>query len=446
MFRKPVIYGIYFVLFWSSVSYFFTKDLRILPHAFNLLDDGLILILAAVSLPWGVKYRFKELWPAIIFILVGIFSMVANQVPLFQAIYGLRFVTLGALLYFVIINVKLRETSLKSIVKLIFFVAGIHCIAIVIEFIFYVSKGAYTSPDLITGLSGPGSANSLGYLIIILLITSLIDLFQRKKNKIVNIFKIISITLLIIVIGSRSIIFVFPLTFVLLYRDYGKKLTRVLKYMVPVAIVLIFVSSYFYGKVGRYKFSEEYNPVALYYGQTKPGRSAARILHIPYAWNMLKNYSCNILLGTGPGTYESDAGWLFNAPLPRKKERDITAFKISGQATPITHMQFVTIMVEFGLLGLFFSLFILPAIFLRVSRAGKDFNEDYYWNKVVILSKTMVLLLLFGTIVGNLWEVQYVVFPVWALSAIVVKKSLIMKKSHSAIKRSATNSKYSSQG
>lgn len=428
MVRKPTVYGIYFILFWSSVSYFFTKDLQILPSAFNLLDDGLILVLVAISLLWGIRY-VKELWPAIIFILVGIFSIVANQVPLFQAIYGLRFVALGALLYFTIINLKLSENSLKSIIKLVFFIVGIHCVAILIEFFFYASKGAYASPDLITGLAGPGSANYLGYLIIIPVIVSLTDLFQRKKNKILNILKIIFLTLLIIVIGSRSVILVFPITFIFLYRNYGKRFSKILKYLVPLTIVLFFTSGYFYNRITGYGFSERYNPVSLFYAQVREGGASGRILHIPYAWNTLKSYSYNILLGTGPGTYESSAGWLFDASLLKKKLADITAFNIAGQKTVVTHMQFVTIGVEFGLLGFFSSLFIFPILFLKISKLQKDFRKDYYWNKITVLAKNMLLLLIFGTVVGNLWEAQYVAFPVWVLSAIIVKKNLIMQTS-----------------
>jgi O-antigen ligase len=293
----------------------------------------------------------------------------------------------------------------------------VHAIIVFIQGVLFYSNTGFnqifllsSAGDNVYGLFEFGYANILGFLFLIPLFYVLIISKFRVSLKVVITFFFLSC---LILMSAKAAL----LTFIVMILFYYFIKIRISKKSI---LLLVFAGLIFISLLNQYV--QELSPVnfiAVESNQDYVG-DAARIAHFKYAYDLIISKTGASLIGFGPSSYESPAGWYFHSSLIQEKEKYFESLKANTQTSNIvvTHTQFTTLMVELGFVGLIvFELFIIFLIIELYNLSKKEINNKSY----IYFSIILLCVFFIAQISLNSFQYQLVFMPLYAIVAISIK-------------------------
>jgi len=367
----------------------------------HLLDDAIVILLFIVFL---INYKKinRIIFVVYLLIIFMLFSMLINSSPILNFIYSLRHLMYIVVIFFLLkfVDTTYRIPYLKLIHRLII----INGIIGILQFLFYRQTG-----DAIVGLQKNGTANYTGYLYIlsvfILFTFYNFNGYQLNKKKIIY-NSVFAFILIILSDAKASLIFFIIsvlLALIIILRKYIK-----FKHILYSLVLLLIFMSFPYTKLGLLDPFEQVTYELTHVSFTEVG-AVARVQGLVYSYLLMLQQPFYVwFFGLGPGTYTSDAGFFFQAPLAMQERNFFEAIMVNwlkdSGMTPVTTIGLVTIWVELGIIGVTLHLL----LFFSIYRSIKNVNNNILF---IFLSMVSIFMMIFSTINGNSWTYQGFLIP-----------------------------------
>lgn len=367
----------------------------------HLLDDAIVILFFIVFL---INYKKINQIIFVVYLLIifMLFSMLINSSPILNFIYSLRH-----LMYIVVIFFLLKfvdTTNRISYLKLIHRLIIINGIIGILQFLFYRQPG-----DAIVGFQKNGTANYTGYLYIlsvfILFTFYNFNGYQLNKKKII--YNSVFAFILIILSDAKASLIFFIISVVLALIIILRKYIKFKHILYSLVLLLIFMS-FPYTKLGLLDPFEQVTYELTHVSFTEVG-AVARVQGLVYSYLLMLQQPFYVwFFGLGPGTYTSDAGFFFQAPLAMQERNFFEAIMVdwlkdSGM-TPVSTIGLVTIWVELGIIGVTLHLL----LFFSIYRSIKNVNNNILFIFFTLVS---IFMMIFSTINGNSWTYQGFLIP-----------------------------------
>lgn len=404
--------GIAFTRFW------WTEELHLLPKALRFADVPLLGLLAARILADRLRAgRLIERTPwDLLFLLYfgsGIVSATVNQVPLVNALAGLRGPVFYGLVFFVIVNGRehFDPDYLTWIWKLLVVFASLQ-----------VLTGIYQYParslgaDSLTGTLGPGGANDLGIFVmpfLVWLVSKRIDEGDRSR---LGLLGIVSMSAALILCSSRAAWFIVLATALILWGRLLRN-PRVLATTLISGLVIFFITTRVMLAQEIPSISEALGAKSLYAAVFLISSGGGALAYYPVVWRLVLAHAPIPIFGLGPGMVSSTAAVALDAHLYRN-----VLYNYFGQ----TYMGFdggVESQVlatggEFGPIGFFAILFVFigwAVMALRTYRRSDSGTDRPLAAGVLSIAIAMIVL----TPIRNIWETPHLAFLMWLSGSIL---------------------------
>lgn len=327
-------------------------DYSFLPDVFEYFDEFL-LVLMLIRVLWSKYYRVPKknrisdpiLLPLFLYLGVGVFSMLINEVNPVIALFGLRANLQMMMLFYVVILYDWKETALERVWKLIWFLMSVNLIIIILSQInsyFFGGiediSGTLWIFDFANGIYGHGKHYILATISGMLILLTLVEAQSNPERKITS--RLYMLFYLFLIPSFRTAFIALPLAAFLIYKNPFKLLR---KFTVPVLLIIILVPL-----LGS-NLSEEFDIFTNVKAQDEAGSMRLTVM----AYGLQEIISNNsYLFGVGPGMWGSSASTFFGI-------RDIYE-EVSELGGYLAGMPaWVPIYTETGFIGLLFFLFIL---------------------------------------------------------------------------------------
>jgi hypothetical protein len=416
---KLFFYLLTFLVFFQYVAYETPYQ-----KYFTFWDDILLLIfIIVVIIKVLVNGKFKTTQfdkYIFLFLVISIISMILNHSPVLPSLYGIKNYLQYAIMFLCIINIELKEETIRKILNSIFLVFILQIPFVVYQIRKVLSINGTINVDDIFG-TFPG-ANNLSYatLFPIFLLIGKID-FRFKKITDIVVFLIL---LFLLVIGQGRLgIFLFLLVLIYIYKKQIllKFSTKGFKLMLIFLLFVVGIIIYFY--VNNKSINDMLRNFDILYQFSKAEfdvySGSQRYLYYPLTWRILKdNGVLNLLFGLGPVMYGSYAGFKFMTPYTKYLSN------VFGQLDkgfdPYVSSQIIPIWGEVGFLGLIVYFIILYKIFKFARFCFKNYDDPL----IKSLSCGLIagsFLMIIGSFFQQVFETQVLAYPYWLITGLLLK-------------------------
>lgn len=397
--------GIYFCLLFVPVE---LHSLEFLPGFMRYVDELILVIMAGIILyrivVKGEKFHPTPLGiPLLVFVGVGLLSMVFNRVNPIVGIAGLRAMLQYVILYYVIIHAHLDKKKYRRLITLFLIVAAIT----VFYGYFQQAIGLEASADWemrryhqdidLRVYSTMENPNTYGaYLVVMMGLT--LNLFftffnyDRLKSFYLGGLALLLFWGLLMTYSRMSLLS-------LLVALVALALIRFRKY-VPLLVlagvgVLLILPPEFYSRL-TFVLSPEYIELSL---------KGGRLYLMQKSWEVV---SLSPFLGVGPGMFGGSVAGIFDSPIYQLMDMPY-------------HMNldnfYFQVWTEMGTLGLLAFLWLFLSIIKQALRAYRQVT-DPYWQGVAAGALTVFAGITFQSLVAGIWEVHQVASYLWFLAAL----------------------------
>jgi len=426
-------------------QFFWTRTLGILPQAVNWVDDIVVVgfgALALLRVPAPSRLPRTWGWALSGFVVLGIVSAFANDVPWWRAALGFRGPLVYVPLYYAVVVAPLDETDVQRVMKALVALMLLQVPIQMVEF----GLGAHENGlsfevlgDVAPGTLGTGFSNALGFLYLPFICASLALLLVGRDRRWLIRGGLFLVGL--ILCSARAATFLLPaclLLTVALVRGFAAVFSRRGLLILGVFLVLAagLADAYFRLVSGSTLF-EKMSPAQLVRDQmTYSPTAASRLAYYPVTWGVLTSVAASPWIGLGPGNYGSGAGYITNAP-GFNVIRDVFGQFETNRETALDS-QFLATLGEFGIAGvsLFFVVILALARRTLMVREGTSDEMTRALLAAVLVGQLVFLIAAFAEYV---WEDQPLSYTFWLSSALVTRLSQLRAATAGTIRRQAVS-------
>jgi len=409
-------------LIWPYVQYFLTRDLKLLPDFFTLIDECFLLSIV-IYLVWNllnhkIRVTFTYFDAALIsFLLVGLVSAVLNKNPIINTILGLRCYVQYIVLYYAISYLKISD-------KFCWITINTVLTLVVLQFPFTVYQYFTWTPsslvndhaDAAVGTFSAGAANILGLLMLVFLFYAI-----KMKDEFKSPIKyLLLISLCFSMILAHSKLSYILLIIVLIY-DYVSNMQKRLHLS---KILFSIVGMFVLFKIALLVSNDIANLLSfdsfmiLIQNQIEDKEGGGRIVSLLLTFTILYKYAFSSFIGLGPGMYSSYAG----ISLKSHYLVDILNIDLEHRGTRLDP-DIVGVLGEYGYLGfLFFSLMLAILLFRNLNHS--NLLKNSFWCKYASWFKLFTIIFFLGAFVNGIWQAQFFAVTYWVVAGIFNKKYL----------------------
>jgi hypothetical protein len=363
-------------------------------------------------------------------VIVGLFSMIINLEPLFTALSGFRNLLRPLLLYYVIINLELKEKYLKRLVILLFIMEFLQIPVILYQFF------AYGGGDLSSGTLGYSSGNMTVVLALIFM-ALLLGLAIVYKS---TIYALIASFLFLAILFSEGkagffmapSMLLFMFGFIVRPKDNIKtRIFALLKYVVifiPLFVIVYALSLWLAPIVipDSQILSFLENPATIFDRYEAPLSKTndiprSRSGDIQFAWLLISQQNQYTLLGYGPGAASNGIQGIGVGDLYNRYALD-PAYLFGEAITGFTFYAFTQVSVmlqEFGVLGLVLYLLMLFSIFRRNLKFAKRSDTDPFWRGISLGFNGAWFIFVASSVYYRVWFWEAGAYVFWGLAAVL---------------------------
>jgi len=417
LFFHPRIALLMFV-FLVPTRFWWTDDLHLLPSALRFADDAVLIVLGLrvvcdrlrtgrliTRTPWDI--------PFFIYFGVGLVSTIVNQVPIINAVAGIRAPVFYALTLLVVANgcEHFDREYLDWIWKLMLVFCALQILGGIYQ---YPHRGF--GADSLTGTMGPNGPNDLGMFLVPALFY-LLSLRVDSGDKRLTVISGIGVyALTMILCGSRASWFISLAAMLVLW---GGRLRRV-RALITTAValgVVAFIATRVILLQGVSRISAAIGLSGIYAALFLPSSGGGNLAYFPIVWHLVTKHAPVPLLGLGPGMVSSGAAAHLNAPIYRNILYDYfgqTMFHLDGNV----ESQILSTGGEFGPIGLLamLSVFVIWCVIaLRAHRRSTDPGERAMGAAVLAAAAGALM----PIPIRNVWEIPHLAFSLWLPGSIL---------------------------
>lgn len=403
-----------FIVVWMVFQYMPTRIYPLLPEQAVWFDDALVLFLTILwlsrtYLTGKFVHPTSRDWWLVVFIVIGIISTFLNSAPISIVAEGMRALIQPILIYYLFIMIKFSRRSARLILELLL-------VLMASQFFFYVLNGLNIGQwwgDYVYGTFGQGQGTGFGHFLTIGVFLYC-GLFLYGEHRLWYLLLFVAILIPWVAASSRISYLSVPLILAWFLRRRILALRKsVLFFGVFLGMLLAGVYFSYSLTTRNFTFLENMNPVNIMQDQLKPNYSG-RLIWYQYAWDKLTKSPTTLAFGYGPGMFSSFTAERNRTPM-YEEINDI--HKSQGFAL-YPALSFISVPVEFGLLGLLAYLGIIGAAYREVSRSLKTVKSKY-WKGIIFGVKAALLYFIIAGITQNTWETPFVAGAMWLLVGIV---------------------------
>ena len=393
-------------LVWFNIQYYFTKQLEILPEYFIWLDDIALFIAVIISF---ILFKFsmnnikiiKKINLSIqLFIICGVISWYLNGGSLLQLVLGLRSFLQFYLLFIVVTNTPFTKDELKIFIKIIILFCLLQLPATLYQYLFTAGN-----VDDIIGTLGPGDANSLGMYFLFSIILMVSFILQNYKVM-ESFYSLCIIAFPFIACSSRVAFFILPVLILILVLNSNLKKYINVRNMLPLLVIciLVFIITKEYsatdvGEANTLDFMQNIE-------KEQSNKSMGRLYYLGVAYDLITSNTQTFLFGKGPASFSSSGGKYLNSPLLYDATYDATAVGVISS-------EIVTIMVEYGIIGLI----IIISIFIEILNEFKKYKsiilDDKFSFGVILTTKVMTFFMIVSIFADITLEIYCIAYTYW---------------------------------
>ena len=424
--------GLLIILVTLFISNWLFGVLRIIPKELTWLSDVIVMTTTAKMIFLQAKEKGLKKTPIdfvlVAILLLGLISALYNRISPVTLIFGFRNFFKYVLLFFVFVNIEHDEKFYRHFLILIFILALIQIPVTVIQAHIYGNIGE----DIADNVSGTLGKKATGAMAIFVSFTiSFIIGFYTQHRKIVLIILAI-LCLIPIILGSGQFGFYIVPVAALICWIYGnpKTLRNLLKIpvMLTALVTLILVGINFHDNLYNGKLLDIIkSPSRLYQFNLKLRKEGTfgRFQVIKVSNEILAEHLPNLIIGTGPG----NASESFFNKFQGKLEKQYQGRKIGG-------IQFTTIILEFGYLGLLLFLYLFYCL-LKMNYKLYCKTPSKFWKSMAVGYNGMVFTFIAGIFYNPVWFYDVLAFSFWFVSAaLVIQYQKIQENNLQSIKHS----------
>ena len=382
-----------------------TKALVVLPHSFVIVDD---LLVVGVGLRWSLDTLLRGIdgpvWVVswlCAWMLLGLFSAVANGADLVTMLLSYRMLFLPAILYLASARYGGERRYSRWLVGVVIGVGLVQSVVAVAQ-----ALQAGRVGDASFGLFGFGGANALGYLV--LMGTALLAAGEGRPFAR---FAGVALGLLgIVCAAARATMFIAPIGLLLTQSGRLRKPLRIVLLVGLVAAAAVFTFSAFGSTATSVRAG--LSPSVLLQGQYDPDASG-RLLYVLGLPTVLGSDPLLWAAGLGPGQYTSVEGMKGPPPAVLK----VRAKKVHSSGFAFPDSEWTTVMGEYGVLGLvcFVAVLSRPLWLWWRPSLRRLRHERGILAQVTRAAPTLVLVAVVGSLTSNFFEVGPLSYSWWAL-------------------------------
>jgi O-Antigen ligase len=374
-----------------------TKTVHLLPAAFTVVDDALLV---ALAVRWVVDVALRRarppvwvLTPLLIWVGVGIIGLLARGIDVRLALSSFRWMFLPAVLCMVCAHYALEERFAVRVLQIIIGVGMLQAGVAILQAGFHRSIG-----DSSYGLLGPGGANALGFIVLLAMVLVAAD--DRPLSR--SIWLVIAGAAGIVAAQSRAAILVMPFALMVTYR---RRLKRPVAVLVAAVIVLAVGSAVVVAfEVSHMPVTRDLSPLHLVAVQLQsPDTGGGRLVPLRHLPHMFGGSVFSWAGGLGPSQYGS-------AFRPIKW--------MAHYSYQIANSEWTVIVGEYGLVGLICFLAILSRFVLIALRPPDDDAPDWM-RQVRRAAPAIMMVAAVGMTVMIILEYQPFSYAFWALLGLV---------------------------
>jgi hypothetical protein len=411
LFFQPRIAFLALVLF-VPTQFWWIDELRVLPGPLRFFDDFLLGLLAVRVLADRLRTGrplVTTRWdlPILILLGVGLLSALVNEVPLGNAVAGIRAPILLALLLYIVVNAPaLFDTRyLDWIWRVMLGFALVQVLTATYQYPLR-SFGA----DALTGTLGPGGANDLGVFLLPFLFYLLSLRFEAVTRPRWVLPAIVVLVVTTVLCGSRAAWFIALGTILLLW---GRRFLRLRPLVIAAlvgAAVYLFVSGIMYLQ-GVRSMEKTVGLPGIYAALFLVASGGGNLAYYPVVWKLVTAHAAVPLLGLGPGMVSSTAAVHLKAPLYTNLLYDYFGQSLLGLDGEV-ESQIVATGGEFGLVGLAAGLAVVILWMMEAIRARRDASSAHERALATgVFAAALGALLL--TPIRNAWEIPHIALSLW---------------------------------
>lgn len=395
-------YIIYFIIIWSHLENYILNDLDLLPSFFSLLDDIILLsIYGLVQLKFLRKKNDEITISILMFCVVGLISAILNSTLLTSnTILGIKNFVYPVLVIS-ILSVQSKKYILDYL-RFIIYIMLFEAVLVIIQYATYTNDIFYNRYDSGFGTFSFGSANILGiyFVLILVIINYLYNNKHLKRSNFLIYNSILGISILLTFSKIAWLLLIILLVIYIYKLDYSFKfniLDGVIK-LLSSTLILIIIGVFVYISIYSIDDTNITNDFQLL--TTKAGvekiienqiseEGSGRLFLATITILDLINDPIRLIFGWGPGNYSSYAGFALNG---YKLEQVLTIF--GDERGTRYDMEIVALVGEFGIIGLIFFINILFNIRHYI------IHHKFYYITIFIF--------LFCFLTNNIFQTQWI--------------------------------------
>jgi len=413
--------ALFCALVWPFCQYLLTRDLKLLPEFFTLIDEcclfAIVLYLAWQLCMGRIRPRFTRFDGALLaFLGVGLLSAALNRNPTVNTVLGLRCYLQYLVLFYALSYLKLSDRFCRLLLHTMLGLVLVQVPLMVLQYFTWTPSSLVNDhADSAYGTLSFGSANMLGMLMLVF-IFYLIKMRQHLPALFTG--PALVACAFALVISHSKVSFLF-LLLLLLYNNLSLirtrvSLTEIMGIMLGLALLVkiaLLVSSDISNLLSRDSF------MVLIANQIEDKEGGGRIMYLLLTFTVLVKYAFSPLLGLGPGMYSSYAG----ISLKSRYLVDILGVDLERRGTRLDP-DLIGVLGEYGYLGLLFFSAALAILFLRNYQAR--LSRSPYWSGYADWFKLFTIVFYLGAFVNGLWQAQYFAVTYWVAAGILNRKYL----------------------
>jgi hypothetical protein len=408
-------------------QFFWTRTLGILPQAANWLDDIVVVGLGVVALlrvPRPARLPRIWAWALAAFVLLGIVSAFANDVPWWRAALGFRGLLVYVPLYYAVVVAPLDEADVWRVTRTLVGLMLLQVPVQLVQFALGAREFGFSFQDLADvapGTMGPGYSNALGFLYVPFICASLAALLATRDRRWLVRGGLFLVGL--VLCSARAATLLLPaclLLTVALVRGFGAVFSR--RGVVSLGVALLIgggLAEAYLRNVTGGSLAEEFSPARLIREQlTYSPTSASRLAYYPVTWSVLTNVAPSPWIGLGPGNYGSGAGYITDAP-GFALIRDVFGQFRTNRETAL-NSQFLATLGEFGIGGILLFFAVILALLARTATVRRTTLDPAIRSFLAAVMVGQVIFLL-AAFAEYAWEAQPLSYTFWLCAALVTK-------------------------
>lgn len=411
--------GIFAILISVFLLDWLNRTFALLPRQITWLKDASVLILLLRTLVLVVYERRLERTPidllVSLFVVAGLFSVVANGVPPVVAALGFRPVFKYILLFYIIVNSRFEERFLRKIVVVFLFIAFAQIPVCFLESFLWNEGLLLRGPamnrwDFVTGTLPRGSSGLVAIFIIGAICMMIgLGIYDRARLRALFGGALLFVPLPLTV--SRGTLLAFPLVLIyMLVRRVREAFSLRVRYALLLA--LLFITSVYVGSsaTGYDLVGYLRHPIAALKQQSLPVEqgSVGRLSGTRFVYDYLRTHPHGRLLGVGPGVWSESFFGDFSGRLWTEFE-----------GMPVSKINQVSaIMSEFGLAGLLVFGLIIYQVYRMNERFFSGVRDDF-WRAISCGFSGTIFLYCVSSLYLSVWYADSTAAFFWILSATI---------------------------